>query len=74
MAAINGVSSGAAISVMAQSPVAQDSALVQASHYLAVAFGGLGFTLRTPRSPRTQPTSAHTPSSIATAKCRTSTP
>ncbi len=44
-AAMNEVSSGAAISVMAQSLVARDSALLQAFHYLAVAFGGPGFTM-----------------------------
>jgi hypothetical protein len=45
MAAIDELFSGAVISVMAQPLVAQDAALVQAFHYLAVALGGPGFTM-----------------------------
>ena len=45
LAAINEFSSGAVISVMARSLVAQDGPLVQAFHYLAVVLGGPGFTM-----------------------------
>lgn len=45
MATMNEFVSGAAISVMAQTLVARDPALVQAFHYLAVALGGPGFTM-----------------------------
>jgi hypothetical protein len=45
MAAIDEFFSGAVIAVMAQPLVAQDPALVQAFHYLAVALGGPGFTM-----------------------------
>jgi hypothetical protein len=45
MAAINELNSGAVISVMGKSLVAQKAALVQAFHYLAVALGGPGFTI-----------------------------
>jgi hypothetical protein len=45
MAAINELNSGAVISVMGKSLVAQNAALVQAFHYLAVALGGPGFTM-----------------------------
>jgi hypothetical protein len=45
MAAIDELNSGAVISVMGKSLVAQNAALVQAFHYLAVALGGPGFTL-----------------------------
>ena len=45
MAATNELNSGAVISVMGQSLVAQKAALVQVFHYLAVALGGPGFTM-----------------------------
>jgi hypothetical protein len=45
MAASDELFSGAVISVMAQPLVAQNPALVQAFHYLAVALGGPGFTM-----------------------------
>lgn len=45
MAAIDELFSGAVIAVMVQPPVAQDAALLQEFHYLAVALGGPGFTM-----------------------------
>jgi hypothetical protein len=45
MAAIDELNSGAVISVMGKSLVAQNATLVQAFHYLAVALGGPGFTM-----------------------------
>jgi hypothetical protein len=45
MASIDELNSGAVISVMGKSLVAQNAALVQAFHYLAVALGGPGFTM-----------------------------
>jgi hypothetical protein len=45
LAAFDELISGAAISVMGQSLVARDGALVQALHYFSVALGGPGFTM-----------------------------
>lgn len=45
MAAIDEMSSGAAISVMAQPLVAGNAVIIQAFHYLSVALGGPGFTM-----------------------------
>jgi len=45
MAAVDELTSGVAIAVMAQPLVAQDAGLLQAFHYLAVALGGPGFTM-----------------------------
>lgn len=45
MAAVDELVSGGVISVMAKPLVAQDAPLIQALHYLAVVFGGPGFTM-----------------------------
>lgn len=45
MAAMDEFFSGAMVAVLGQPPIVQSPALVHAVHYLAVAFGGPGFTM-----------------------------